>query len=165
MTYLRFAAPLLLIVVLLGCSSSESPQPMLASSQPGQKDPCEGKERCLTVYVAPWCPHCNRSVPLLQAMHQKLKHQPRVGMRVIVGRDNLSELEGFSRKLMFAPLYDKTGEFYKGLGEPGIPIWILTDMEGVLLRQITGAPSGAPVPVIRDHLINEVFHLRPFMHG
>jgi thiol-disulfide isomerase/thioredoxin len=51
-------------------------------------DPCSGKQRCLVVYLAPWCPACKSVTPQLLQVRDHWKGSATRGIKFIVGADS-----------------------------------------------------------------------------
>src|SRR5579859_1057433 len=59
--------------------------PTLGTAIPQPLDRCLTAQ-CLTIYLAPWCPYCRASTPLILALREFLRMKG-VATRVIVGLD------------------------------------------------------------------------------
>ena len=55
-----------------------------ALAQPEKFDPCFKKDRCLTIYVAPWCSICKAQLPEYVALASRLQNS-KIGVRYLVG--------------------------------------------------------------------------------
>lgn len=116
-------------------------------------DPCARVERCVAVYLAPWCPQCRKSGELVQALRARAAATGgRLGVQVIVGRDEPPALERYARELGGPVSFDDDGGFFRQLGASGVPIWVSWDADGRILERMAGRPYGASNEVLLDHL-------------
>ena len=88
----------ILIILAAGCflywkhSRGPSDAPIAAAKSPAFRElvtstSCEGKEKCLIVYVTPWCPACEQMSPYLLKIQEKSKNDPELGIKMIVGQE------------------------------------------------------------------------------
>lgn len=101
------------------------------------------KDKCLTVVVAPWCPHCRNASGVLAALGDFLPEHG-VGMRVIVAADTEDKVRDFAR--MFGPrtLIDPDSTFRV----PGFPCYIVHTDDGAILKQTGSAPENEKDPAL-----------------
>jgi YD repeat-containing protein len=122
-------------------------------------DPCARAERCLGVYLAPWCPQCQKSHELVAELRARaVRSGGRVGVKVIVGRDERAALERYAEQLGPPVFFDDDGAFLRQLGGGGVPTWVSWDASGRVLERFSGRPTGAPTPVLADH-VSEILGL------
>ncbi len=95
--------------------------------------------KCLTVYVAPWCPHCRDATPAILTMRDFL-NKNNVHTNIIVGLDQPKALAQYAK--IFGPdtILDEKGELASG----GVPHFFVTDKAGHLLRDQAGVPQDIP---------------------
>jgi thiol-disulfide isomerase/thioredoxin len=95
-------------------------------------------EKCLTAVVAPWCGVCHRVTPAVILLRRYL-HTAGVSTRVVVGLDELPRLKEF------AALYGPDALLDEGGAVParGVPLFLVTDREGRVLKRVDGFPQGA----------------------
>lgn len=105
--------------------SSSAPQPLGCSTP-----------KCLTIYVAPWCPYCRAATPMILALRDYLKKHG-VDMRVIVGLDKERPVRKYAE--VFGPdtFLDTDGRIQP---PGGVPNFIVSDASGRVLRSLGGAP-------------------------
>jgi hypothetical protein len=53
----------------------------LASAEPI----CDGKEKCAVIYLAPWCPVCNRQLPAFKTLLTRANSNPKYTVKIFVG--------------------------------------------------------------------------------
>lgn len=95
-------------------------------------------ERCLLVYVAPWCPSCRRAEPMLAELRASLLRDG-VGIEVVVGMDEPPELEAHARTFGYPVLLDMDGAVKRDAGIRGVPYFIVTDRRGQVIKRQAGA--------------------------
>jgi hypothetical protein len=91
--------------------------------------------KCLTAYVAPWCPHCREATPAIIALRDYLK--PRgVTTRVIVGLDKPKAVRDYAATFGPDTILDPAGTLQPG----GVPHFYVTDDTGALIKDVPGMP-------------------------
>ena len=119
-------------------------------------DPCAAAERCVAVYLTPWCPQCQRSIPLVHELRARAARSGgRVGVKVVVGQDQPKKLEKYARKVGGEIYFDGDGSFYSQIGG-GVPAWVTWDRSGRVHETLNGAPYGASEDVLMDVLAREL---------
>jgi hypothetical protein len=109
----------------------------------GGPDECARTEKCLAVYLSPWCSQCRKSGELVQELRARAALSPGLGFKVILGRDDEDELAKYASRIGGAVYYDYDGDFYRQLGTSGVPAWVSWDSEGRILERMSGRPVGA----------------------
>ncbi|RZA07286.1 MAG: redoxin domain-containing protein [Proteobacteria bacterium] len=94
------------------------------------KDTCEGKKSCAVAYLAPWCPHCKKVVPDLQAMITKAEASSEYGLRVIVGGGEKAENEKLAALFGKSGVVDASNEIATALGVRGYPSFYVLNEKG-----------------------------------
>lgn len=112
-------------------------------------EPCPGpalstqKERCIVVYMAPWCPVCEASIPFLQALVKHLAGDTSTGLAITLGNDELENLIASAKKIGSSVRLDVNDEFLQAAAVSSFPTWILLDKEQRVLNRFSGgAPAG-----------------------
>ncbi|MCB0317863.1 MAG: redoxin family protein [Bdellovibrionales bacterium] len=139
------------------------PEVTLLSSSGSNYDDCEGKKRCLAVYLAPWCGHCRAAMPLVKEIQRKFKYNKSVGIKVVVGQDSIQNLNRYANEIGGMVLVDKDGKFYRGLGVSGVPYWAVWDQERLILETFSGRPSGGNTEKLVDYMINDQLSLGEYL--
>jgi thiol-disulfide isomerase/thioredoxin len=93
-----------------------------------------GKPKCLTVVVAPWCPHCRAAAGVIAALRDWLPDHD-VGMRIIVSRDTDDAVRDYAESFGPATLTDPSALFQAG----GVPAFIVSTDGGAILKKVNGA--------------------------
>ena len=137
-----------------GFFASEVDDSVLRASGP---DPCAVSEHCLAVYLAPWCPQCKQSAPLVEELRlAAARSNGRLGFKVIVGRDEPAALDDYARELGGTIFFDDDGAFYRQLGGNGVPTWVSWDSDGRIGGRMYGRPAGGPTPLLVEYLGEEL---------
>lgn len=110
--------------------------PTRGSSAPVALDRCP-TDKCLTVYVAPWCPHCRAAGPLVKAVREDLAKKG-VTTRIIVGMDAPQAVESYADDFGPDTLLDSGTEFKLASGVPSI---FVSDAHGGILHKSAGLPE------------------------
>lgn len=134
------AAVLLLAACGDGVSASKLPDVRLATlaGPPGPSLATCNTEKCLTVVVAPWCEVCHRVTPDIVRLR---RHLDKVGIasRVVVGLSELGPIKGMAGLFGSDTLLDPGG----AVAARGVPLFIVTNRAGDVIRRVNGFPSGA----------------------
>lgn len=93
-------------------------------------------EKCLTVYVAPWCGYCRAATPQLIKLRTHLE-KAGVSMRFIVGMDEAPAVEDYAAVFGPEALLDPRNAFG---ASGGVPHFYVTDKGGRVLRDLAGMP-------------------------
>lgn len=120
-----------------------------AASTTGE-DPCAFTERCVIVYMAPWCGACRQSVRIIDALHARWEDRDDIGIKVVLGRDGRDALEGMAASTRAAAYLDVDGTYWEKNGGRGFPHWIVTDAANRQRRTVSG--TAMHVPSMLHHL-------------
>lgn len=151
---IRYAIAALLLLAC-GCSQSPSgdysgfwsgldPKAVEAPAGPKADESTLSKcptKKCLTVVVAPWCPHCREAQPIILATREYLKKKG-VHTNIVVGMDKPRALAAYAKEFGPDTLLDEEG----ALGEGGVPHFYVTDASGRVLRNQPGFPPDVTDP-------------------
>ena len=97
--------------------------------------------KCLTVVVAPWCPHCRKMTEVLVALNNYLPEHD-VGMRVIVAADSEEKVRDYAESYGQATLLDPESTFHVR----GVPQFIISTEGGAILNETNGGPENEKDP-------------------
>ncbi len=125
--------------------NQQLPRVRLESFPSGQasEEPCPGKERCIVVYLAPWCPICEASQPFVQALGKYLETNPHLGLSVTIGNDSVEAISASAKKVGGNIRLDPNDEFSHAASISSFPTWLVLDRDqNVLSRFSGGAPRG-----------------------
>lgn len=107
----------------------------LASVDGNSRDalgPCRAA-KCLTIYLAPWCPACQATTPRFIAMRKFLASRG-VPAYVVVGAADFADCLEYARQ--FGP--DAMIDPERTLERPGYPDFIITDSRGSIISERPG---------------------------
>ncbi|MFI5361626.1 MAG: hypothetical protein ACHQ49_06630 [Elusimicrobiota bacterium] len=96
--------------------------------------------KCLTVYVAPWCPHCRGASPLISAVREDVAKRG-VTTRIVVGMDQEQAVVSYAEQFGPDTLLDLGSEFKFTVGVPAV---FVSDARGVISKMRAGLPEISP---------------------
>ena len=95
-------------------------------------------EKCLTVVVAPWCSICHSATGNINSLRGYLKAAG-VASRVVVGLSpDYNVLKEYAEE--FGP--DAQIDLARVLKPSGVPMFIVSDRKGKVLKTVAGIPAG-----------------------
>jgi hypothetical protein len=104
-------------------------------------------EKCVTAYVAPWCPHCRAATEGLLALRGRLKSKG-MTVRFVVGQDNPAAVKSYAAAFGPDALLDPDGRMRVAGGVPHI---FVSDAHGRVERDFAGVPKdGATADELAD---------------
>ncbi len=143
---------------------TQLPEISLPATTEQAGDPCGEVKRCIVAYVAPWCPHCEDAIPLINAIaHFSKTRSPVLGFKLVVGRDKASTLAEYSKSFNVPAFLDVDDRFYHLIGSPGIPAWVLLDHNRRVIHRFSGSPVGLPLDELVEWMIFGEFELGPIL--
>lgn len=98
------------------------------------------KERCLLVYLAPWCPQCRRAHSVILEAAEHLRAQG-IETTVVIGLDDRAEIEAYARDFPFPVYLDPDRKFYEQLDTRGVPYFALWQRDRRIAEDIAGRPE------------------------
>lgn len=93
--------------------------------------------KCLTVYVAPWCPQCLRAKPMILKLTEELRSEG-VDVTVIVGSDSEKAVKKYARQYPFPVLLDADKSYFNKTKQRGVPFFISSNNEGKIIKSQAG---------------------------
>ncbi len=110
-----------------------------ASANADGYDQCAGKQRCVMVFVAPWCSACKQSVGIIKGMMARCEDSSEVGIKPIVGSGrSVQTMEAMAARFGRGVFLDPAGQVLAASGERSVPQWIVVDDEGMLVKTQAG---------------------------
>lgn len=100
-------------------------------------------EKCLNIYVSPWCHICRRSTGFINELKVYLAGKG-VETRVIVGRGELDEVRGYAPDFGPDALLDETAAFPLS---GGVPNFTVSNSKGEVLKVVPGVPGIYEPPI------------------
>jgi hypothetical protein len=116
----------------------QSPLPVLSGGEEVSLSRCP-TEKCLTVYVAPWCGYCRASTGAVKALKEYLRER-NVSTRIVVGLDKEANLRDYAREFGPETVLDAGGAVAV---QGGVPHFYISDRSGRVLRELAGVPQDA----------------------
>lgn len=95
-------------------------------------------KHCVIVYVAPWCPSCHRSEPMIAELRKTLLREG-VSVHVVVGMDQADKLAAYADHLGYPVLLDVHGRLREAAHVKAVPTFVVTDAKGRAASVVTGA--------------------------
>lgn len=142
---LRRSARLAVLALFCACSS-DGPRkaslpdvklPTLAGEISASLAACP-TDKCLTIYVAPWCGYCRMATPMILELRKYLKKKD-ISTRVIIGLDRPEPVAEYAQLFGPGTLMDINGSFpISG----GVPHFFVSDGSGRILKEVAGYPQG-----------------------
>lgn len=135
--------------------SSKLPQEYLPSYHQGTQENSVRvggnclQDKCLTIYLAPWCPVCLQMHGTLVTMRQQLEDEG-VRVQVVAGMDKPPALVRYAQTFDQPVLLDVQGAFKKKASVKGVPYFVVTNRKGEILQTAAGGYND--VGVMRNKL-------------
>lgn len=95
-------------------------------------------DTCLTIYVAPWCPACKKSTPMINSLVSDLRTEG-VDVQLIIGQDSPEKIKNYAKRHPYPILMDLDGAFFASADVRGVPYFVVTNWHGDILQEIRGA--------------------------
>jgi thiol-disulfide isomerase/thioredoxin len=126
-------------------------------------DSCESKDRCIVVYLTPWCGVCKTAMPAIQQIRKYVNAADRVGMKIIVGKDNNENLDQLAKEISGKVYLDYDEQFYNQAKIRGVPTWWVIDDKRKILITYPGFVQGATIKEQADVMIDQVLKLSDYL--
>jgi thiol-disulfide isomerase/thioredoxin len=97
-------------------------------------------EKCLTVYVAPWCPACKKLKPTIISLKNQLEIEG-MEVKIVVGKDSQKATEKYASTYPFATLLDADGKFFKNSRQKAVPFFLVSNNKGKVIRELSGGTT------------------------
>ncbi len=141
----------LMLIFLLGVGAfywfnRPAEQPMTAEQVPAadlrsyrnigasKPHPCEGRKRCLAVYMAPWCGVCKNDIPVYQHARGMIRQSPDVGIMFVLSPvgGSWQDFGAMARKLGGRVMLDPDDQAFDSLGRAvnGVPALVVYNGSG-----------------------------------
>jgi len=93
--------------------------------------------KCLTIYVAPWCPQCTKAKPMILKLTEELRSEG-INVSVIVGNDSVKAVKKYAKDYPFPVLMDADKSFYNKSKQRGVPFFISSNNKGKVIESHAG---------------------------
>lgn len=111
-------------------------------------DPCAGKQRCVLVFLAPWCPACKISLGTVRGLMTRFADSDRVGIKPVIGNGrNPSSMEEMAAQIGPGTFLDPAGRIMTAAGVSSVPHWFVLDDQGFLLKKVAGVIPNVPAMI------------------
>jgi thiol-disulfide isomerase/thioredoxin len=106
----------------------------MPASIPGNS--CEGRNYCVVVYLAPWCPYCREEIPYLRTLLDKTRNGD-TGLKVVVGLghspgDNEAMADKIAKQ---GVMIDTNRKIATSLGVRSLPTFTVLDKTGLKISE------------------------------
>ena len=116
----------------------------------GTADSCIGRDRCVLVYIAPWCPACKYSLEAIKTLRDTWRGKDDRGISVVIGGDRPEKLEDFASTIGSNTFVDPDGTVHEKLGVEGVPYWVVLDGSLNVTKRFAGGLNNAEA--LANHL-------------
>ena len=94
-------------------------------------------DKCLVVYVAPWCSSCKRLTPTINDLVEELESEG-ISAKIVVGKDSMNEVLDYSKRFNSTILEDSSGRFFSALPARGVPYFAVANQNGKIISELSG---------------------------
>jgi thiol-disulfide isomerase/thioredoxin len=98
--------------------------------------PCQ-QDKCLIVYVAPWCPSCKSLTPMINDLFGDLTAEG-ISTSIVIGKDSMTKVLAYSREYTSSILVDASGDYFRKIGAEGVPYFAVTNRAGKRINTMSG---------------------------
>lgn len=95
------------------------------------------QEKCLLVYVAPWCPSCKSLTPMINQLVASVSSDG-IEATVVIGNDDMNQVLDYSKRYNKAVLADASGAFFDLIGAKGVPYFAVIDSNAKRISEMSG---------------------------
>jgi thiol-disulfide isomerase/thioredoxin len=100
-------------------------------------DACEGRERCVVVYMAPWCGACKSAFPIIRNMARRWASGA-LAVKPIIGLASTAQCEQMAQTLGVPAYLDPSGKLLRAAGAQGVPQWFVLNRAGRVKKRFSG---------------------------
>ena len=97
---------------------------------------CE-QDKCLIVYVSPWCSACKALTPMINQLVSKVNNDG-IEATVVIGNDSMRKVLDYSKNYDTPILADASGAFFDQIEAKGVPFFVVTDSNGKRISEMSG---------------------------
>ncbi len=97
---------------------------------------CES-DKCLVVYVAPWCPACKSLTPMINDLSAELDKEG-IKASIVIGKDSMDNVLDYSKRFNQKVLIDSSGRYFNEIGAKGVPYFAVTNQSGKRIEEMSG---------------------------
>ncbi len=133
------------VIAWLALRVPRFPEGLAQARVEGAAWPCDGAERCVVVFLAPWDEASRQSLPTLQAVREQAGEG--VAVAVVVGAGERTLVQQMADEIGPDAFIDPEGRTLEKLKARIVPMWFVLDAKG----DVTTSVEGTYKPV-EDHL-------------
>lgn len=102
-------------------------------------DPCEGKQYCVVVFMAPWCSACKATMPVVKSMMAQYSSSTMIGIKPVIGSGrSMASMEKMAAKIGTGTFLDPGGQVMQAADKNTVPHWFVIDSDGLLEKEMAG---------------------------
>ena len=101
-------------------------------------------EKCLTIYLAPWCPSCRSAHSMILELVEDLE-KSNITTNLVLGMDSPEKLSEYAQTFPFPVLLDTDRTYFEQLDGKGVPLFIVSNSNGKIIEKISGAHQSASI--------------------
>ena len=95
------------------------------------------QDKCLTIYVAPWCRACKQMQGTINGLREQLEGEG-VGVQLVLGMDKPPALISYAGTFNQPVLLDDQGAFKKKASIKAVPYFVVTNRKGEIVKDVLG---------------------------
>ncbi len=108
------------------------------------------ENRCLTIYLAPWCPQCRNSHTAILDVVKQLETRG-IETTIVLGLDKQEALVAYAADFPFPVYFDQDKDLFSSLNMKGVPSYVVWLPGGkIVTREAGGAPSAEVLLQVLD---------------
>lgn len=90
-------------------------------------NPCDGRDHCVYIYLAPWCPHCREFLSEITEFRVYWKAMDRPGLKIIVGDDKKDAINEMAATINPPVYLDFSNKFLRAVHLHSFPYIFIVD--------------------------------------
>ncbi|MCJ8313373.1 MAG: TlpA family protein disulfide reductase [Saccharospirillaceae bacterium] len=94
-------------------------------------------DKCLIIYVAPWCPICHKITPTIIALVNEMKAEG-IQVDVVVGKDKPNAVLEYAEHFPFPVALDANGRYFYAADIEAVPYFVAINYDGEILNEMYG---------------------------
>lgn len=102
---------------------------------------CFYKRKCVAVYLAPWCPACQKTTEIVKELKADLKNSPDIEVIAVVGSDSQAKIQQMAEQIGENTYMDLDGSFGNSAGVKSLPTWLVVTPAKKIIKKHAGTYS------------------------
>ncbi len=137
---------------------------LIAQSNSGALS-CQNSQKCLFVYIAPWCGACKQFLsklfphilPIIEKYHQKKM----AGLEIIIGMDQKEKIEAMAKEYKMEVYHEDSSKKYQNMFHiKAVPTFIAVDSKGNIIKKQEGfGARGDTLEDVANNFLNDLLNL------